>query len=60
MIGGLSWSEISAIRSVPGLNNILLMADAVMTANEFLKEIAKINTIISWGKIFFKLLYFFY
>ena len=47
MIGGLSWSEISAIRSVPGLNNILLMADAVMTANEFLKEIAKINTIIS-------------
>ena len=47
MIGGLSWSEISAVRSVPGLDNILLMADAVMTANEFLKEIAKINTIIS-------------
>lgn len=45
MIGGLSWSEVSAIRSIPDLNSVLLMADSVMTANEFLKEIGKINVI---------------
>lgn len=32
MIGGLSWSEISAVRNAADLENIVLMADSVMTA----------------------------
>lgn len=36
MIGGLSWSEVSAIRNADGLQNIVLMADAMMTVKDFL------------------------
>jgi hypothetical protein len=45
MIGGMSWSEVSAIRSSENLENIVVMADSVMTVGEFLEEIGKINIV---------------
>jgi hypothetical protein len=45
MIGGMSWAEVSAIRSLDDMGNVVLMADAVMTVGQFLDEIGKINII---------------
>jgi hypothetical protein len=45
MIGGMSWSEVSAIRSVDNMGGIVLMADSMMTVGNFLEEIGKINII---------------
>lgn len=45
MVGGLGWAEVSAMRGSPKLLNTVVMADSIMTAPQFLKEISKINII---------------
>jgi hypothetical protein len=45
MIGGMSWAEVSAIRSMENLENVVLMADSMMTVGDFFEEIGKINII---------------
>jgi hypothetical protein len=37
MVGGMSWSEVSAIRSDDSLQNVVIVADAMMTVEQFLK-----------------------
>lgn len=43
MLGGLSWSEVSAIRGVAEMEDIILMSDSILTAPGLIDEISRIN-----------------
>lgn len=47
MVGGMSWAEVSALRSIPELEDTVLITDKMYNPQEYLESLNKIN-IFQW------------